>query len=178
MKHGSIKRMGYEKILSIILTSAFLFLTSSCGFYSFTGASISPDIKTISIQYFPNNASIVNPTLSQQFTDALKQKFLNQTSLKLVNSGGDLNFEGAITGYTITAMAAQSNETSALTKLSVTVNVKFTNNKDPDKNFEKSMSRDYNYESSLTLAQAEAAYLPQIIEALVDNIFAASVANW
>ena len=148
-----------------------------CGFYSFTGASIAPDVKTISVQYFPNNASIVNPRLSQLFTDALKQKFLNQTSLKFSNSGGDLNFEGAITGYTVISTAAQSNETSGLTKLAVTVNVKFTNNKDPDKNFEKSFSRDYSYESTLTLAQAESTYLSQIIDAIVDDIFAASVAN-
>lgn len=155
-----------------------IFMLAGCGFYSFTGASIAPDIKTISVQYFPNNASIVNPTLSQQFTDALKLEFQNQTSLTLVNSGGDLNFEGAITAYTLTSTASQSNETSGLTRLTVTINVKFTNNKDPDKSFEKSMSRDYSYESSLTLAQAETTYLPQIIDALVDDIFAASVANW
>jgi hypothetical protein len=158
----------------------FILITSihSCGFYSFTGASISPEIKTISVQYFSNNAAIVNPTLSQQFTDALKQEFLNQTNLSLVNSGGDLNFEGAITGYAVSSAAAQSTETSGLTRLTVTVSVKFTNNKEPDKSFEKNMSREYNYESSLTLAQAEASYLQQIIDALVDDIFAASVANW
>lgn len=155
-----------------------IFMLTSCGFYSFTGATIAPDIKTVSIQYFPNNALIVNPTLSQQFTDALKQRFQNQTSLKLINSGGDLNFEGAITGYTITSTAAQSNETSALTKLSVILNVKFTNSKDPNKNFEKAFSRDFNYEASIRQPEAEIAYLPQIIDALVDDIFTASVANW
>ncbi len=166
------------RLCQILLIISIVILTPGCGFYSFTGASIAPDVKTISVQYFPNNASIVNPRLSQLFTDALKQKFLNQTSLKFSNSGGDLNFEGAITGYTVTSTAAQSNETSGLTKLTVTVNVKFTNNKDPDKNFEKGFSRDYSYESTLTLAQAESTYLSQIIDAIVDDIFAASVANW
>ena len=166
------------RLCQILFITSIVLLTQACGFYSFTGASIAPDVKTISIQYFPNNASIVNPSLSQQFTDALKQKFQNQTSLKLSNSGGDLNFEGAITGYAVSSTATQSNETSALTKLTVTVSVRFTNNKDVDKNFEKSFQRDYSYESSLTLAQAETTYLQQIIDAIVDDIFAASVANW
>ena len=98
--------------------------TTSCKInYSFTGASISPDIKTVSIQYFPNMARLVNPNLSQVFTESLKEKFLSQTNLSLVNNIGDLNFEGEIVEYYTKPMAIQGDETAALNRLTIKIRV-------------------------------------------------------
>src|SRR5450759_3211722 len=92
--------------------------------YSFTGASVSPDVKTVSIQYFANNASQVVPTLSRVFTYGLKEYFTSQTNLILVDRNGDLNIEGAITGYSIQPIAIQGNETAAQNRLTISVTVK------------------------------------------------------
>ncbi|MCX6270157.1 MAG: LptE family protein [Bacteroidetes bacterium] len=114
---------------------------TSCGFYSFTGASIPPEAKTISIQYFPNNAPTIVPTLSQTFTDMLKDKFTNQTSLKLIPRNGDLQLEGEITKYEITPVAIQGNDQAALGRLTITINVRFQNKYSEAQNYESSFSR-------------------------------------
>src|SRR5690606_10975365 len=109
----------------------FASFIAGCNVYSFTGASISPEVQSVAIQYFPNNAPIVNPNLSSSFTERLKEKFITQTNLNLVENQGDLNFSGAITGYSTQPIAIQENETAALNRLTVTVNIKFVNLKDP-----------------------------------------------
>ena len=134
--------------LIIVIFSALVF--SACKIsYSFTGASISPDVKSVSVQYFPNMADLVNPNLSQAFTEALKEKFLSQTNLSLVNGIGDLNFEGKIVTYTTQPMAIQGNETAALNRLTVGIQVEFTNTKDPEADFNTKFSRFVEYESSM-----------------------------
>ncbi len=167
-----------KKTILLILITILLLFNFSCGIYSFTGASISPEIKTISIKYFSNNAPLVQPTLSQTFTDALKDKFQSQTSLTLMNDGGDLNIEGEITGYSTTPVAIQGNETAALNRLTVTVNVKFTNNLDEKQNFETSFSRYEDYESSKSLTEVEDELIKLINNALVEDIFNKAVVNW
>ena len=87
----------FRKLLAIVL-AAFL---SACGFYSFTGASISPDVKTVVVQYFPNRAATIQPTLSQVFTERLKDYFLEQSNLSLEADVGDLNFSGEIVKYEV-----------------------------------------------------------------------------
>ncbi|MGI8893850.1 MAG: LptE family protein [Bacteroidia bacterium] len=151
---------------------------TGCNVYSFTGASISPEVKTVAIQYFPNNAPIVNPNLSSAFTEKLKDKFVSQTNLNLVDSPGDLNFSGAITGYSTQPIAIQENETAALNRLTITINVKFVNLKDPRQDFESNFSRysDYNAQESLTSVEDELVNL--INEQLVDDIFNRAVINW
>ena len=126
-----------------LLPFAFCILAfSSCKVnYSFTGASVSPDVKTVSIQYFRNNASLAKATLSQSLTEALKDIFTSQTSLGIVSKDGDLNFEGEITNYATAPVALQSNDQAALNRLTITVNVRFTNIKDPKQKFETSFSR-------------------------------------
>jgi hypothetical protein len=147
--------------------------------YSFTGASISPDVKTVSIQYFANNASLVVPTLSRLFTDALRDYFTSQTNLVLVDRNGDLNVEGSITGYTIQPIAIQGNETAAQNRLTITVTVKFTNKKNEKQNFEnKSFSRYQDYPSSQNLSAVQDQLIKQINDQLVDDIFKQAVVNW
>ena len=163
----------------LILSSLLLFASASCKMnYSFTGGSIDPKIKTISIKYFTNNAILIQPTLSQSFTEALKDKFSSQTKLNLVKNGGDLNIEGAITGYSTTPVAIQGNETAALNRLTITVSVKFTNNLDEKQNFEQSFSRFEDYPSSQNLSTVEETLIKDINEALVEDIFNKSVVNW
>ncbi len=109
--------------------------------YSFTGASIAEDVKTVSVKTFQTYAPLANANLSQTFTEALKDVFLSQTNLDLAARDGDLQFEGSITGYSVKSVAIQGNETAALNRLTITVKVKFTNTKDKEANFENNFSR-------------------------------------
>lgn len=160
----------------MVLTS--LLFTAGCGVYSFTGASIPPGAKTISISYFVNNAPLVEPTLSQALTDALRDRFLQQTPLNFVNENGDLQLEGVITDYSTRPVAIQGNETAALNRLTIQVKVKYTNTLEPDKDFETTFSRFEDYPSNQDINQVKDALIPSINEALVDDIFNKAVVNW
>ena len=146
--------------------------------YSFTGASIAEDVKTVSVKTFPSYAPLANANLSQTFTEALKDKFLSQTNLDLVASDGDLQFEGSITGYNVTSVAIQGNERAALNRLKITVKVKFTNTKDSDLDYESSFSRYTDYESSQNLASIEDGLIAEINDQLTQDIFNKAVSNW
>ncbi len=163
------------KIFLIILTAT---VTNSCGFYSFTGASISPEIKSISILQFPNLAPLVQPTLSQLFTLALRDKFASQTNLHLVPSNGDLNIEGEISGYSNQPVAIQGNQQAALNRLTITVKVRFSNKKDEKQNFESSFTRYRDYSSTANLSQVESGLIDEINKDLVEDIFNKAVVNW
>jgi len=169
--------MRFSKIIIII---SFFTLLSGCRFvnYSFVGGNIDPKIKSISILYFPNNASIIQPSLSQSFTEALRDKFSSQTKLTSVSHGGDLNIEGYITGYTTQPIAIQGNETAAMNRLTITVSVKFTNQLDEKQNFEQSFSRYADYVSTLNLSSVEETLIKQINDQLVEDIFNKAVVNW
>ena len=147
---------------------ALLFLLSACKVqYSFTGASISPEVKTVSIAPFVNVAPLVNPTLASNFT-----------SLSLQDFAGDLAFSGEIVGYEVAPVAIQGNETAALNRLTITVKVKFVNVKDEKANFERSFSFYTDYPASQSFADSEPALVSTIQEKLIDDIFNAAVANW
>jgi len=165
------------------LNLALLFLSiitfQSCGIYSFTGTNLHPDVKTVQIDYFPNNAVLVEPTLSTLFTVALQDLFLQQTNLDLVKSGGDLQFEGEITGYKISPMTATAEQTAAQNRLTITVNVRFYNNKLEEDNFERSFSFYYDFPGSQSLSGSLGAEAYEaILERLTQDIFNASVAKW
>jgi hypothetical protein len=162
-----------------LLTSAFLLLFSSCKVnYSFSGASVSPDVKTVSIQYFKNNTSLGKPTLSQTLTEALKDIFTSQTNLGIVARDGDLNFEGEIISYMTAPVALQSNDLSALNRLTITVNVRFTNVKDEKQKFEATFTRFADFSSSQPIANIEDDLVRQINEQLVQDIFNRAMINW
>jgi hypothetical protein len=175
-------RFGFPRFYSILLTVLVLpvLLTSSgCRVsYSFTGASISPDIKTISIQYFQNSASTVVPTLSRTFTEALKDYFTSQTNLSLVDRNGDLNLEGAITGFSVQPVAIQGNETAAQNRLTISVNVKFTNKKNEKQDFETTFSRYQDYPSAQNLILVQENLIKLINDQLVQDVFNKAVVNW
>jgi hypothetical protein len=151
---------------------------AGCKVYSFTGASIPPEAQTISIQTFPNNASLVNPTLSVRFTNALRDRFAQQTNLNLVDRSGDLRIEGEITDYKVRPKAIQANEVAALNQLIITVKVKYTNTIEASKDYETTFSRFQDYQSNQSLSSVEDQLVDEITEMLVDDIFNKAVVNW
>lgn len=164
--------------LLILATVSIIFSTCTVN-YSFTGASISPEVKTIRITNFPNNAPLVNPTLAQDFTDGLRNKFQSQTSLNIVTKGGDLVIEGEITDYSTRPTAIQADDIAAQNRLTITVKVTFTNTNDDSKSFtNQSFSRYQDYPSDLDFASVQESYVPQIVEYLIEDIFNKAVVNW
>ena len=162
---------------------AFLFVlmlsVSSCKIsYKFNQASVSPDTKTVSVDLFQNYASLAGPGLNQQFTEALKDVFLTQTNLSIVSQDGDIQFSGAITGYTIKPVAIQGNETAALNRLTITVNVKYVNTKNEKENFETSFTRFADYDSNLNFSEVEEQVTKEVIDQLTQDIFNKAFSNW
>ncbi len=162
---------------SIVLLTFIAFSVMGCS-YSFTGASIAPDVKRVQVNFFPNQASLVQPSLSQTFTEKLRDRFVSQTNLELVKDDGDLLFEGAITNYYSQPLAIQGNEQAALNRLTISVQVKYTNKNDPDKSFDTAFSRYADFSSSQNLASVEVSLIDDICDQLINDIFNKSVVNW
>ncbi|MGY6649635.1 LptE family protein [Wenyingzhuangia sp. IMCC45574] len=168
------KNILFGSILAILSLIAISCKVS----YSFTGGSVG-DAKTIQIDFFNNNAQLVEPTLSQEFTINLQDFFLSQTNLDLVKTDGDLQFEGEITRYTITPMTATAQQTAAQNRLTIEINVRYYNKTDETKNFEQRFSHFYDYPADIILEgdKLEPAY-EEIFERINQNIFNASVGGW
>ena len=166
------------KTLSTILVIVTLAFASGCGVYSFTGASIPPEAKTITIKFFPNKAQLVVATLSPIFTETLQDQFQNQTTLDLVDQGGDLVLEGEITDYRVQPVAIQGDQTAALNKMSVTVNVRYFNKFEPDKDFEQKFTQFVEYPSDTDLVAEQDDLLTTITTMLATDIFNKAVINW
>lgn len=146
--------------------------------YSFSGASISPNVKTVSVQYFQNRASLVQPGLSQYITDELIDKCKAQTNLGLVNGIGDVNFEGEISDYNTRPLTVAADAQAAMNRFTITVKVKFTNAIDPDLSYEQSFSRYEDYDSNLDLSAVEKELSEKIVELLIEDIFNKAFVNW
>ena len=146
--------------------------------YSFSGASIPVEAKTYSVAFFRNNATLVEPTLSQTLTDALKNKMTNQTRLAQVDRNGDLAFEGAITNYVPSQPSAISGETASMNRMTITVSVKFSNTIDANQSFEKTFTQYTEYGSELDLTSIQNSLMSTVVELLVDDIFNQAVVNW
>ena len=146
--------------------------------YSMSGASVDPSVKTIAVKYFNKTTPLGPTSLSQTFTEKLKDKFLSQTDLTLTTESADLTFEGAITEYTVTPQAIQANEIAARNRLSISVNVKFTNLKNEKQNFEQTFTRYSDFNSSDNLTSVEDGLIADIYQQLVDDIFNKAMINW
>ena len=144
---------------------------------SFTGADIDENIKTTTIEIFENQAALTNPNFPRIMTEAMRDKFIRQTKLKLVNEGGDVNFKGAITGYSTMAVAVAT-ETASLTRLTITVSVDYTNKLDLTKNFTQSFTRFADFDATQNLSQVEDALMTEISNQLVQDIFNRAFLNW
>jgi subtilase family serine protease len=165
--------------LKILFIIAILFTFSGCGIYSFTGANVDPSIKTFQVNYFQNNAEVVEPGIERTFTLRLQDLIQNQTNLSLTNSNGDLLYEGEITQFRITPMTATANQLAAQNRLTITVNIRFVNKNKEDDNFEKPFSFyfDYPAEDLLTGSVLNNA-LEEIFERITQDIFNATLAKW
>ena len=165
--------------IRIMIAGAVLLAVQSCGIYSFTGTNIQPDVKTVTINYFEYTAMKVNPSLSNDITTALQEKFLKLTKLELVDMDGDLEIVGAVTGYDVKATAVTANEQAAMNRLTVTVKVSFTNRKYPEEDVpDKSFSAYADFDATQSLDAVEASLCEDIIEQLCEDIFNGTVANW
>ena len=163
------------KLIYTILLSISL---NSCGIYSFTGASIPTEAKTISVQYFNNKSATVQPTLSQVFTERLKDIFLEQTNLILSENEGDLAFSGYISKYQIKPMAIKANETAGQNRLTIAVKVIYKNSLDSENNFEQIFSRYHDYDSAENISDIESALIEESTNELVEDVFNKAFVNW
>jgi len=166
-----------------ILTAAAVFVAvtlcvASCGIYTFSGTSIQPDVKSVTINYFEYKALRVNPSFSNDITEALKDKFKKMTRLEQVDMDGDLEITGEVTGYDTRATAVTAQEVAAKNRLTVSVKITFTNRLYPEEDFEKSFSAYSDYDSMQSLDSVEGTLCEEIIEQLVEDILNATVANW
>jgi Lipopolysaccharide-assembly len=167
-----------KKSIQFSLLIIILFSINGCKYYNFTGTG-KIDAKTFQVNYFQNNAELIEPGIERDFTIALQDLIQNQTNLSLTNSGGDLIYEGEITGYRISPMTATADQKTAQNRLTMTVNVRFTNTKKEEDNFEKPFTffHDYPASSQLVGSTLQAAK-DDIFERITQDIFNASLAKW
>ena len=145
--------------------------------YSFTGITETPE--TFQVNFFQNNADLIEPGLDQLFTIALQDLILNQTSAQLVNTGGEVIYEGEIVEYRIEPMTATAQNTAAQNRLTMSVNVRYINTKDEEKDFEKRFSFFYDYPAEDQLiGSIKDTALDEILERLTQDILNASLADW
>lgn len=167
------------KLTHLWATMLLLAIGNACTVkYSFTGASISPEVRSFTVYYFPNKAQLVNPNLSEALSEALRDKFIRQTNLEMMNDGGDLEFEGHISGYEVRPMAIQSGDVAAQNRLTVTVKVSFTDKVTPENDFESSFSAFAEFPSDQLISDVEEDLMEEIVDQIVEDIFNKSVANW
>ena len=164
------------RILSLFAAALTL---SACGIYSFSGTSIQNDVNTINIDYFEYRAEKVNPSLSNDITEALRTRFRRMTRLEQVEQDGDLEITGEIIGYSVAPTAVSANEVATQNRLTVTVRVNFSNRKYPEDDFDaKNFSAYADYDSTNSLDAVESTLCAEIVDKLVEDIFNASVAQW
>ena len=165
-----------------IITAVSLCVTSSCGYkvtYNLSGGSIPPEAKTFSVAYFPNNAPMVAPTLSNVLTEGLRAKFSRQTRLQQVEEGGDFAFEGEITNYSSTTASVSSGDYALQNRLTITVKVSFQNAVDQTTSFNaKTFSSYADYDASQLLVDVQDQLIEDIVEDLVNDIYMAAAGNW
>lgn len=163
-----------------ILAATFCFFCLACtaGCYTLSGGQVPLNVKTLTINYFPNQSSYVAPSLSQTFTEALKNKFLSESSLKLVDDEGDWELSGAITQYQNTPIAPTGNETTALNRLTITVKVDFTSRQDEKAAWTQNFSRYEDYASTQSLSQVESDLDQKISDQIADDIYQKLTQNW
>ena len=173
------KRTIWASLCAALALVAVMPLLHSCGIYSFTGTSIQPDVKTVTVNYFEYLAPKVNPSLSNMLTEAMQEKFIKLTKLELVDMDGDLEIIGAVTGYDVKATAITANEQAAQNRLTVTVKIEFINRKYPEESQQnKSFSAYQDFDATQSLDAVEATLCEDIVEQLCEDIFNGTVANW
>jgi hypothetical protein len=170
-----------HRIVRIIFTVALVAATAGCGLkvkYTFTGASIPVEAKTISVATFQNRASLVVPGLTQSVTDALIDMCRAQTNLDIATSGGDLSFEGEITDYKTQPLTVSGDEQAAMNRFSISVRIRYVNSFNTDNSFDQTFTRYQDYPSELNLSDVEANLTEEIVKMLTEDIFNRAFVNW
>ena len=184
-----LKDVNMKKVFAVsgprpslpVLFGAFVLLLMAGCFsvqYSFTGGSIRDGIETVSVETLDNNATLIVPTLALDLTEALKDRFVGQTNLRLVNYNGDMAFSGAITRYEVAPIAIQGDETAAQNRLTITVKIKYENEKYPDDAWDNGFTQFSDFESSQNLSDVEATLVEDIVDKLTQDIFNKATSNW
>ena len=162
--------MGLTVLLGLSLTS--------CGIYSMSGINIPEDVETVSVSFFPNEADIVNPQLSQLFTESLKDKWQNETKLDLIPTGGDFQFSGSITDYRVIAANIQDNTTSSSSKFIISIKIDFVCEKHPDLNFSKTFPSDEVFDASKPFESVENELTQIVVDEIIQDIFNKTALVW
>jgi hypothetical protein len=167
-----------NRLRLISFLAALAACVSSCGIYSFSGTSIQPDVETITLNFFEYTAQKVNPSLSNDLTEALRSQFRKMTKLEQVDMDGDMEISGTVTGYEVSATAVTANEVASQNRLTVSVSIKFENRKHPEDNLEQSFSQYADFPSTQSLDAVESTLCAEIVDRLIEDIFNATVAQW
>ena len=145
---------------------------------TFKGSSVPENVNTASVQYFENRAPLINPLLSQTFTESLKDRITSESRLVINDEVGDVDFSGEITGYDLRPMAIQANAISAETRMTISVKVRYRNFKNPEQNWESSFSAYADFESSQNITAIEAELVRDIVDQITENIFNRAFSDW
>ena len=166
------------KIHEIICCFLLIIIQSGCGIYSFSGTSVPKEAKTIFVNYITNSSPLIQPNLSNNFTEMLKTKCLNETNLAWIEDNADISFYGDIKQYKIEPISIQSNETAAQNRLTISIEISYINKLDTSSNFKKVFSHYEDFNSNLNLSDIEEDLNKTIIENIIEDIFNASLVNW
>ncbi|MDY8134708.1 LptE family protein [Aquimarina sp. 2201CG5-10] len=167
-----------SKLKYIVVAFTTMIILQGCGVYSLTGTSISPDTKTFQVNFFQNQAPIIIPGIDQTFTNQLQDLILNQTNLDLVTSGGDIVYEGEIVQYYIAPNTATSDNTAAQNRLTIAVNTRFYDTKDPAQDLEQRFTFFFDYSASQSETAIRDQAIQEIYERITQDIFNATLARW
>jgi hypothetical protein len=161
----------------VALAFWMLLLVGCSGGYSFTGGSVGA-AKSFSVGFFPNRAPLVNSNLSIQLTETIKDIFIRQTPLKLLEGDADMLVEGSIVGYDVKPISAQGDETTSQSRFTITISVTFTNNLEPEKSFNQRFSRFRDFSSDNLFADVEYQLVSEINQELAEDVLNRAIANW
>lgn len=166
-------------LLHIIAALLIALSVSSCKVsYSFTGINVSKDVKTFQVDYFPNNAPLIEPGLNEDFRNKLIERINRQTDLTQVKSGGDIVFQGEIVDYKIEPVALAAGQTAAQSRLTIVIKIEYTNNLNSDDNISKRYSWYYDYPASTSLEDIKTTAHEEILKTILDNLFNDTLAKW
>ena len=167
-----------KQIKIILLSVITLLVFQGCGIYSFTGGDVG-SAKTFQVNFFQNNAPIIEPGIDRAFTLALQDLIQGQTNLELTNSNADLVYEGEIVNYTIAPMSTTANQNAAQNRLTININVRFYNSTKEEDDFEKKFTFYYDYPATQQLVGSVKDTAVEVIyERITQDIFNASLAKW
>lgn len=174
----NFRNSSVMKIFKLCFICFVALSVNSCSVYNFTGTG-KINAKTFQVNYFQNNSPLIEPGIDRTFTLKLQDIIQNQTNLNLTSSNGDLLYEGEIVDYRISPMTATAAQTAAQSRLSITVNVRFTNKNKESDNFEKKFSFFQDYEgNTLPTGSTLNGYIDLIFERITQDIFNESLAKW